>query len=65
MHYMLSAWWLHLLDGLGHYIIQTGAIAQIILMTNNTMTLGYTYSKLRLKTPTPPKFSAKFYTSAD
>ena len=26
-HYMLSTWWLHLLNGLGHYIIQPGAVA--------------------------------------
>ena len=48
-HYMLSLWWLHLLYGLVNYVILPGAIGQVLLMTNNTMTLGYTYSKLRLK----------------
>ena len=42
MHYMLSVWWLHLLYGLGHYIIHPGAVAQIMVSTNNIMTLGYT-----------------------
>ena len=49
VHYMLSAWWLHLLDGLGHYIIWSVAIACILMMNNNTMTLCYTYAKRRLK----------------
>ena len=42
MHYMLSVWWLHLLYGLGHYIIHPGEVAQIMVSTNNIMTLGYT-----------------------
>ena len=50
-HYMLSAWWLYLLDRLGHYVIHPGAIAQIIMISNNIMTLGYTYAKRRLKKP--------------
>ena len=45
---MLSAWWLHLLDRLGHYNTCPGAIVQIIMTTNTIMTLGYTYSKCRL-----------------
>ena len=50
-HYMLREWWLHLLDRLGHYVICPGAIAQIIMMTNSIMNLGYTYAKHRLKKP--------------
>ena len=46
---MLSAWLLHLLDGLGHYVILPGAIEQVLVTTKNITTLGYTYSKLRLK----------------
>ena len=38
-HYMLSAWWLHILDRIGHYVIRPGAIVKILIMTNNTMTL--------------------------
>ena len=40
MHYMLSAWWLHLMYGLGHYVIHPGAIEQVLVMTKNIMTLG-------------------------
>ena len=50
-HYMLSAWWLHLLDGLLHCVIRPGEVAQILVITNNTMTLGYIYAKYRLKKP--------------
>ena len=46
---MLSAWWLHLLDGIGQYVIRPGETAHIIMMTNNIMALGYTYNKCRLK----------------
>ena len=45
---MLSTWWVNLLDGLGHYVIRQVSIAQIIMMTNNITTLGYTYANLRL-----------------
>ena len=48
---MLSAWWLHLLCLLGHCVIHLGAIVKNMVVTNNIMTLGYTYSKLRLKKP--------------
>ena len=50
-HYILGAWWLHLLDGLGHYVIYLVEIAYILIMTNNVMTLGYSYAKRRLKNP--------------
>ena len=50
---MLRTWWLHILDGLGHYVISLGEIAQIIMMTNNIKTLGYTYAKHRIKSPLP------------
>ena len=42
---MLSIWWSNLLGGLGHYFICPGAVAQMMVMTNNIMTLGYTYAK--------------------
>ena len=48
---MISIWSLHLLDGLGHYFIRLGAVSHILVMTNNIMTLVYTYSKFRLKKP--------------
>ena len=50
-YYMLSAWWLNILDGIGHYVIRPGEIYQIIMMTNNITTLGYTYDKHRIKNP--------------
>ena len=50
-HDMIIAWCLHLLYGLGHYVMHPGAVAQILMMTNNIMTLGYTYSKHKLKNP--------------
>ena len=46
---MISTWWLHLLDVLGHYVILPGAVAHIVVITNNIMKLGYTYIKSRLK----------------
>ena len=51
---MLIAWWLHLLEGLGHYIIRPGSVSQIMVMTNNITNLGYTYDKRRLKIKKPP-----------
>ena len=42
---------MHLLGGRVHYIILLGAVAQILGMTNNIMTLGYAYDKRRLKKP--------------
>ena len=39
---MLSAWWLHLMAGLGHYVIQTGVIEKVLVATNNLIILGYT-----------------------
>ena len=50
-HYMISLWWLNLLDGIGHNIICPGVVAQILVTNNNITTLGYTYSKLRSRTP--------------
>ena len=49
--YMLRVWWINILLGLGHYIIQTVAIEQVMLMANKLMNLGYAYTKIRLKTP--------------
>ena len=47
-HYMINTWWLQLLDGLRRYVIRPGSIKQVLLMTNNIMTLGYTSTKIRL-----------------
>ena len=48
---MLIPWWLQLIDGLGHYVIRQRKIELVMVMTNNIITLGYTYEKHRLKTP--------------
>ena len=48
---MLITWWLHLMDGIGHYIIHLGSVAQILVTNNNVTTLGYTYAKCRLNNP--------------
>ena len=48
---MLITWWLYLLERLGNCIFRPGAIVQISMMTNNIITLGYTYTKHRLKKP--------------
>ena len=50
-YYMISAWWLHLLGVLMHYVIHPGAIEQVMVMTNNIITLGYNYSKGRINNP--------------
>ena len=39
MNYMLRAWWLRLICGLEKYVIRPGAVAQILVITNNIMTL--------------------------
>ena len=44
--YIISAWWFHLLYGLGNYFICPGAIEKVLVTTNNIMTLGYTYTPL-------------------
>ena len=49
--YMLSAWWLHLLDGLGHYVIPLGEFSKILVMDNNITTLGYTDANRSIKNP--------------
>ena len=51
MHYMLSAWWLYILYGLGKCATRLGAVAQILVMTNNIINLRYTYADRRLKKP--------------
>ena len=51
IQYMISTCWLHLMDGLGHYIIRPGAVAHILNVTNNIMALGYAYVKHRIKKP--------------
>ena len=52
MYYMLSKWWLHLLAGLGHYVIYTGAIEQVLVIKTNIIKLGYNYDLFRLKSLT-------------
>ena len=61
-HYMIRTWWLHLPDELGHHVIRLGEIEQIIMMTNNIMTLWYTYAKRRLNN-TPKIFCQIAYIS--
>ena len=51
MNYMLITWWLQLMDVLGHYAIFPGAVEQVLVVTNNIMTLGCVYSKRRLMNP--------------
>ena len=48
MHYMLSAWWIHLMAVLGNYIICPGVIEQVVVMNINLTTLGHTYSIFRI-----------------
>ena len=50
-HYMLSAWWLQIMDVLGHYLIHLEVMKQVLVMNNNIMALGYTYDKRRLNNP--------------
>ena len=38
-HYMLSAWWLHLLYRLRYCVIHPGAIEQVLVITNNIINL--------------------------
>ena len=39
-HYMISAWWLHLMYGLEQCVIHPGTVAQIMVTTKNIMNLG-------------------------
>ena len=48
-HYMLRGWWFQLLDGLGNYVIWPGNIEQVLMMANNLINFGYTYTKKSLK----------------
>ena len=48
---MFIVLWLHLIDVLVYYVICPGVIEQFLVITNNIMTIGYTYAKLRLKNP--------------
>ena len=50
-HYMISALWLHLLSGLGHYDICPQDIEQVMVIFSNLITFGYTYYKRRIKSP--------------
>ena len=35
VHYMLNAWWLHILYRLRHYVIRQGEISHILVIINN------------------------------
>ena len=48
---MISVWRMHLMDGLGHYVIHTGRIEKFLVITNNIMNLSYTYAERRIKKP--------------
>ena len=48
MHCMLRSWCLHLMYGLGQYVIWSGVIEQVLVITNNIMNLGYTYAKRKI-----------------
>ena len=61
-HYILCTWWLHFMDRLRQYVIHPGAVAQILVMTNNIIPLAYTYAHIMLKKLL--KFSAKLHTPA-
>ena len=39
------------LERLVHYVICLGVFEQVLVITNNVMTLVYTYAKFRLKNP--------------
>ena len=39
---MLRKLWLHLLAGLGQYVIYPEAIEQVLVMANNLISFGYT-----------------------
>ena len=36
-HNMLIAWWMHLLAGLGHYVVRTGVVKQVMVMETSFM----------------------------
>ena len=46
--FMLIVWWLHLLSGMGHYVIQLREIGQVLVMDNKLTNFGYNYPKQRL-----------------
>ena len=48
-HYMLSLWWMNFLTGLVHYLIQPGAVDQVMVMTTSLVDMSYTYTICRMK----------------
>ena len=50
-HYMISAWWMNFMEGLGQYIIRPGAFEKVIVMATIIMDLVYTYNIIILKPP--------------
>ena len=37
------------MDRLVHYVIRPGEVEQVLVITNNITTFGYTYAKLKIK----------------
>ena len=48
-HYMLIAWWIYLIAGLGYYVIWTRKKDKVMLISPSPIYLGYTYTRHRLK----------------
>ena len=48
---MISAWCIHLLEVLGHFVVWYEVIEQVMLMTTNLINPDYTYSRLILHNP--------------
>ena len=53
-HYIISAWRMRFLEGLGHYKILLGKVKKVMAMTTSTMDIVYTYDRHRLNNP--PEF---------
>ena len=50
-NYTIGTWWLHLLAGLGHYVIWKGEVEHVLVTSKKLRTFGYTYAKRRLNNP--------------
>ena len=46
--YMLSARWMNFMEGLRHYMIRTGEVDQVMVLSTSLTELGYTYVIHRL-----------------
>ena len=47
-NHMLIAWWIHFLELLVHFVLQTGAVDHVMVTTTSLMELGYPYARYRL-----------------